>query len=126
MIPVAPKPCLCGKPAEVEHLNGNGPKQWRVRCTGRGVGVRSGAHRTKRGYCRQTDVVWRESEAAAIATWNQQFHSVTMVDDGTPKCPRCGLRLPCNSCLPAHPDGWARTEDRGTMAKSRFTGGEGR
>jgi hypothetical protein len=49
----------------------------------------------------------------AVKRWNAQFAALAGGDDGTPKCPRCGLRLPCSNCL-------GRVED---YARSRLTVG---
>jgi hypothetical protein len=57
-----------------------------------------------------TGVFYASTRTAAIIEWNAQFRAATPVDDGSPKC-RCGLRLPCNDCLPEHADGLARYAD---------------
>jgi hypothetical protein len=86
--------------------------RWSVRCSKRLVVCRNpdGSPRTT---CSASENEYARTREMAVKRWNAQFAALAGGDDGTPKCPRCGLRLPCSNCL-------GRVED---YARSRLTVG---
>ncbi len=83
--------CPCGAPASVQYDEYRGiESRWRVCCATRLV--------KRRPTCVASENEYARTREMAVNRWNSQFLR-RADDDGTPKCPRCGLRLPCSNCL---------------------------
>ena len=124
----APEPVLClacGSTGAVTYDPDRNPG-WSVACPNR-AGVAERRY-NRDGKCENTRQRFRTTRAGAIAAWNRSQNPaprrlyVEKEDLSKPRefC-KCGLSLPCNSCLFGH--GFQRKADHGDASARFRTGG---